>query len=204
MTTNDPVSVWIDQLKAADEAAARKVWEHFAERLCAIARGKLHSNTRKLYDEEDAALSVFRSVCAGMSAGSFPDLNDRNSLWALMLIMTTQKISNRHRFDRQQRRDVRRTVTESVFCRLDNSAVDDGIHRLISREPTPEFAAEFAETCHSLFESLDDPQLEQVVLLRMEGRTDAEIAEQLKCSRRTVQRRLEVIRRQLMGLEMRE
>ncbi len=157
------------------------VWEHFAERLCAIARAKLHSNTRKLYDEEDAALSVFRSVCAGMSAGNFPDLRDRNSLWALMLVITTQKISNRHRFDRQQRRDVRRTVTNSVFCHWENPAGNEGLQHLISREPTPEFAAEFAETCHSLFASLDDPQLEQVVLLRMEGRTDAEIAETLKC-----------------------
>ena len=202
MNDDDPVSVWIGQLKTADQSAARKVWEHFAAQLCTMARAKLHSDTRKLYDEEDAALSMFRSVCAGMVAGKFPDLNDRNSLWGLMLVITTQKISNRHRFDRQQRRDIRRTVTDSVFCHPDDSRLDFSRNALASREPTPEFAAEFAEICESLFKVLNDPELEQVVLLRMEGLTDLEIAAKTSCSRRTVQRRLEVVRRQLIGMEL--
>ncbi len=158
--------------------------------------------TRKVYDEEDAALSMFRSVCEGMATGRFPELHDRNSLWGLMLVMTTQKISNRHRFDRQQRRDIRRTVTDSVFDYLDRSVIDIGGTSMASREPTPEFAAEFAETCQTLFDALRDPLLEQVVLLKMEGMTDAEIAAKTDCSRRTVQRRLEIIRRQLIGMEL--
>ena len=202
MNDDDPVSVWIEQLRTADESAARGVWEHFAARLCAMARAKLHSDTRKVYDEEDAALSMFRSVCEGMATGRFPELHDRNSLWGLMLVMTTQKISNRHRFDRQQRRDIRRTVTDSVFDYLDRSVIDIGGTSMASREPTPEFAAEFAETCQTLFDALRDPLLEQVVLLKMEGMTDAEIAAKTDCSRRTVKRRLEIIRRQLIGMEL--
>ena len=67
---------------------------------------------------------------------------------------------------------------------------------------TPEFAAEFAETCHALFDALCDPLLEQVVLLKMEGFNDTEIAARMSCSRRTIQRRLEVIRRQLGNLTL--
>ena len=201
MKDDDPVSVWIEQLRTADESAARGVWEHFAARLCAMARAKLHSDTRKVYDEEDAALSMFRSVCEGMAAGRFPDLHDRNSLWGLMLVITTQKISNRHRFDRQKRRDIRRTLTDSVFGQLDSSGIEFGGNSMISREPTPEFAAEFAETCQTLFDVLRDPLLEQVVLLKMDGMTDAEVAAKLYCSRRTIQRRLEIIRRQLSNME---
>ena len=73
---------------------------------------------------------------------------------------------------------------------------------LVSRDPTPEFAAEFVETCETLFQSLDDPALRQVVALRLEGYEDAEIADRLRCSRRTVQRRLEVIRRHWNRLEL--
>ena len=50
--------------------------------------------------------------------------------------------------------------------------------------------------------SLDDPALQQVVTLRLEGYTDDDVAERLKCSRRTVQRRLEVIRRHWDRLEL--
>ena len=75
-------------------------------------------------------------------------------------------------------------------------------HQLLSREPTPEFAAEFLETCETLFSALADPLLEQVVSLRLEGFTDEEIAAKMHCSRRTVQRRLEIIRRQLSSMEL--
>jgi len=69
--------------------------------------------------------------------------------------------------------------------------------------PTPEFAAEFVETCETLFLSLEDPDLQQVVTLaRGKAMRDDEIAVRLKCSRRTVQRRLEVIRRHWDRLEL--
>ena len=70
-----------------------------------------------------------------------------------------------------------------------------GVDAVQSREPTAEFAAQFVETFENLYDGLDDPVLRQVVTMRMEGHTDSDIADALKCSRRTVQRRVEVIRR---------
>jgi RNA polymerase sigma factor (sigma-70 family) len=195
-TQDDPVSVWIDRLREADEVAARRVWEHFSNRLFEIARKRLRADTRRVYDEEDAVQSMFRSICAGMTAGRFPDLRDRDSLWRLMLVVTAQKISNRHRFDQQQRRDIRRTLTDSIFT--DSRGDDDLLH---SREPTPEFAAELEETCERLFERLNDPDLKEIAVLRLEGYTDAEIAAKLDCSRRTIQRRMTMIRRHWEDLE---
>lgn len=196
-THSDPVSVWIVELRAADEVAARRIWEHFAIRLVAIARNSIRTSTRRAYDEEDAVQSMFRSICTGMAEGRFPDLHDRESLWGLMLVITSQKISNRHRFDQQQKRDIRRTLSDSVFF---DSKVSDT--PLISREPTPEFAAEFNEICERLFACLDDPGLREIATLKLEGFTDSEIAEKINFSRRTVQRRMTMIRRQWEGLEL--
>jgi DNA-directed RNA polymerase specialized sigma24 family protein len=78
----------------------------------------------------------------------------------------------------------------------------DASPALVSREPTPEFAAEFADVCEMFMQSLGDPQLQLVATLRMEGYTDAEIGQRLGCSRSTVQRRLEIIRRS--GLRLTE
>ncbi len=116
MADTDPVSLWIEGLREADDSAVRSVWNHFASRLFQLARGRLASATKRVYDEDDAVQSMFRSVCQGFVDGRFSDLKDRKSLWRLMLVITNQKISNRHRFDQQQRRDIRRTVTDSVFC----------------------------------------------------------------------------------------
>ena len=194
MSNDDPITLWMNQLRSADELAANKLWNHFILRLQELARKKLSPLTRRVYDEEDAALSAFHCVCAGLQAGRFPDLHDRGSLWGLMLAITSQKISNRNRFDQQQRRDVRRTLTDSVFMNVDDSFPQG--NQAVSREPTPEFAAEFSDVWRSLFDRLADPTLRDIAALRLEGYTDPEISKRLNCSRRTVQRRLEIIRRE--------
>ena len=77
-----------------------------------------------------------------------------------------------------------------------NDASDDDIFaRVVSKEPSPEFAAMAAEECRRLFAKLDDDDLRKVALDRMDGYTNDEIAERVGCARRTVARRLEFIRR---------
>ena len=191
---DDPVTLWIEQLRAQDEVAAERLWHHFVSRLVELARSQLNPKTRRVYDEEDAALSAFNSVCQSVRAGRLTELRDRGSLLALLLRVTTLKVAQRHRFDLRQRRDVRRNLSDSVFARGETAApFAEPSH---SREPSPQFAAEFVDTCATLIQRLNDPSLERVVQLRMEGYSDSEIGRQLDCSRRTVQRRLEAIRRQ--------
>lgn len=202
MVDDDPVTLWIDELRGADDVAAGKLWQHFVSRLYESARSRLRPDTRRVYDEEDAALSAFQSLCVGIAAGRFPDLQDREGLWRLLLVITARKVAHRHRHDHQQRRDVRRNLSELVFINSTASSAPVSIDQFPAREPTPEFTAQFVETCELLFQSLDDPALQEVVTLRMEGFTDAETADRLNCSRRTVQRRLEVIRRHWGCLEL--
>ena len=165
------------------------------QQLYQSARNRLTPATRRVYDEEDAAQSAFHSVCAGLAAGRFPDLHDRNSLWRLLLTTTARKVTRRHQHDHRLRRDVSRNVTDTIFANSPDESTAGGEQGFFSREPTPEFAAEFGEVCERLFRSLDDPLLQQITTLRMEGYSDAEIADRMNCSRRTVQRRLEIIHR---------
>lgn len=199
-SNDEPVTVWIEQLREADDEAAAKLWRHFVNELQRSARNKLNPETRRVYDEEDAAQSAFHSVCAGIGQGRFPDLNDRNGFWRLLLTITARKVAHRHRHDQQQRRDTRRNLSDAIFKSATEDSAHGGIDRLPAREPTPEFAAEFVETCDTLFACLEDRDLHDVAKLRMEGYTDGEIGERLACSRRTVQRRLELIRRQWQRL----
>jgi len=196
MLSEDPVTIWIDGLRSADQDAAQQLWNHFVSRLYELGRKHLKLETRRVYDEEDAALSAFNSVFAGISGGRFPDLQDRDSLWHLLVVITARKVSHRQRFDRQQRRDIRRQISPSISVKSEQPE----LALLQSREPTAEFVAEFVETCEKLLDDLDDPTLRQVVVLRMEGHEDAKIADKLNCSRRTVQRRLEMIRRKLSSV----
>ena len=61
-------------------------------------------------------------------------------------------------------------------------------------EPTPAFAAQVAEECRRLLERLDSAELRDVALRKVEGYGNEEIATQLGCGLRTVERRLRLIR----------
>ncbi|TWU33872.1 ECF-type sigma factor [Novipirellula artificiosorum] len=199
--SDDPITEWIGELRGANEAAADKIWNHYWTQLCAAARRKLRSDSRPLYDEEDAALSAFNSFANGLAAGRFPKLNDRESLLRLLLVITGRKVRQRHRYDQQQKRDVRQTMTGSVFMTDADDAAALGVNHIKAREPTPEFVASFTETCDRFFKRLGDPQLQEIAVLRMEGYNDGEIAKHLDCSRSTVQRRLEIVRRECLSFD---
>ncbi|MDB4370779.1 ECF-type sigma factor [Mariniblastus sp.] len=191
---DDPVTIWIEQVRQSDDEAIKRVWQHFADGLQEYARGKIHPKTRRVYDEQDAVQSMFLSLCQGLKADRYPDLQNRDNLWRLMLVMTGRKISKRHRFDRQLKRDNRRLLTDSYF--VQNSQDRNSPNQYPpAAEPTPELLAEFADTSSALIEALGTDNLKDVALLRIEGLDDCEIASRLQCSRSTVQRRLVMIRK---------
>jgi DNA-directed RNA polymerase specialized sigma24 family protein len=70
-----------------------------------------------------------------------------------------------------------------------------GLEDLISREPTPDFAAQVAEEFQRLRGTLGDRELRSLAVRKMEGYTTNEIAAKLDCVPRTIERRLRLIRR---------
>ncbi len=147
-----------------------------------------------MYDEEDAAVSAFRSLCRGIEAQRFPDVGDRGNLWALLVVIASRKIANQFRFEHQKRRNVNQTLTETMLQPSDGS-IGNILQSLPSHEPTPAFAAEVADMSEHLMAQLPESDLQQIVHLKLEGFTNEEIAERMKITRRTVQRKLERIRR---------
>lgn len=190
----EPVSLWIEQLASADRDAASRLWAHFCHRLMVFARSKMSPSTRRIYDEEDAAVSAFRSLCRGIEAQRFPDVGDRGNLWALLVVITSRKIANQFRYEHQQRRNANQTLGEAMLQPSDGSAVNL-LQSVPSHEPTPAFAAEVADMSEYLMAQLGEPDLKQIVRLKLEGHTNEDIAELMKVTRRTVQRKLERIRR---------
>ena len=190
----EPVSLWIEQLASADQDAAGRLWAHFCQRLMVFARNRMSPSTRRIYDEEDAAVSAFRSLCRGIEAQRFPEVGDRGNLWALLVVITSRKIVNRFRYEHQQRRNANQTLTESMLQPSDAPNVSL-LQSLPSHEPTPAFAAEVADMSEYLMAQLPESDLKQLVRLKLEGHTNEDVADLMKITRRTVQRKLERIRR---------
>ena len=190
------VTLGIDAFKAGDREAARLLWERYFARLVRLARRKLQDRRAAGADEdeEDAALSAFDSFCAGLERGRFAELRDRDDLWRLLVVITVRKTAAQAERRRAQKRGGGWTALAPA---AHGSSADESDlpAALASTEPTPEFAATVAEEYHVLLESLGDDDLRRIAILKMEGHTSDEIAELLGCARRTVARRLDLIRK---------
>ena len=98
------ITGWIDRLKAGDRAAASPLWDTYFRRLVQFARERLRGASRRVADEEDAALSAFDSFCSSAACGRFPQLADRRSLWPLLAAITRHKCVDLRRRESRHKR----------------------------------------------------------------------------------------------------
>jgi RNA polymerase sigma factor (sigma-70 family) len=189
------ITHWIDALKVGDAEAAGRLWRRYFDALVRLARSRLGSTPRTAVDEEDVALSAFHSLCAGASKNRFTQLEGRDDLWRLLVTITVRKALDQVQRQRRQKRGGGRVLGEADLAATGPEGPGGGLDWLAGDQPTPEFAALLDEQYQGLFQLLPEPSLREVARLRLEGYTGEEIAEQLGCNRRTVTRKLELIRR---------
>ena len=195
MASSLSVSHWIGQLRAGDQVAAQHLWEGYFRRLVGLVRGKLQGLPRRAADEEDVALSAFASFCRGVEGGRFPQLADRDDLWRLLVTITVQAL-HLARDERSQKRGGGAMRDEAALRdRSGPSSEDAALDELLGSEPTPAFAAQVAEECQRLLDRLGDADLRTIAVWKMEGYTTEEIAAKVRRAPRTVQRKLDLIRR---------
>ncbi len=195
MNSDDEVTRWLNELAQGDETAARQIWDRFYERLIRQARRKLGERHRRSADEEDIVLSAFNSFYQGVTAGRFPDLRDQEGLWKLLMKITGRKAVAHLRREHALKRGQGQVRGESVFMQRRPRDANAGIGDALGEEPTPQLAAMVAEQCERLLESLEDESLRRIAILKLEGYSNVEIAEELDCARETVQRKLARVRK---------
>jgi RNA polymerase sigma factor (sigma-70 family) len=189
MLDGDDVTHWIERVKEGDSIAAHQIWQHYFERLVRAVRQRLRGQNRAVSDEEDVVASVFESFYQAAEIGRFPDLSDRDELWRLLLKMSARKIVDKQRHDRRQRRGAGIPIHSLNEGREHRSVVE-----VVGDAPTPEMVAIMAETFEQFFSHLGVGELQEIAVAKLEGHSNAEIARQLQCSERTIERRLHLIR----------
>jgi DNA-directed RNA polymerase specialized sigma24 family protein len=195
MAADWSVSAWIKGVKGGDDLAAQCLWDRYFEKLVGLAHRKLQDQPRGPADSEDVALSAFASFCRAARSGRFPELTDRQGLWRLLLKITADKAVDQLRRQGAARRGGGQVRGESAFMGANSSGFPGGIDQVAGDEPTPEFAAMVADNLRALLTSLGDGEFQAIVLAKLEGCNEVEIAQRLGCAIRTVQRRLRLIRK---------
>lgn len=185
--SSDNVGDLLRSVEEGDQRATTKLWEYVYPRLLAYSRRKLPDRLRRVLDEEDVALSAFKSFVAGASRGSLGEIAGEDELWQLLFCISSRKAGGYLRQQSRQKRGGGKVVGESVF----------GEHALGGLEQVPDSKgslAQFSVDCQHLLDSLEDDILQTVALLRIEGYSVDEIATRVGLSSRSVERRLNLIR----------
>jgi DNA-directed RNA polymerase specialized sigma24 family protein len=186
---------WLDGLREGRTQATEKLWDLYFSRMVGLARKKLGLSHRTVVDEEDIALSAFKSFCLGFQAGRIqaPAGADAVNLWPLLVSLTINKAVDHLRREGRLKRGGGKHPVSLVSSSDSHSSFDPWI----SNEPTPELVAAANDSFDHLLDRLDDAgdeTLRIITLESIEGKTPHEIAAQLGCSLRTIQRKLKTIR----------
>jgi DNA-directed RNA polymerase specialized sigma24 family protein len=185
------VTRWIGGLKVGDPDAAQRLWERYFTELVRLARARLRTVPRAAEDEEDVAQSAFVSFCAAASHGRFPQLDDRDDLWRVLVTLAQRKAADLIRRQRRLKRGSGKVAKEA-----DVVGPEGQLFSLIAgTAPTPSFAATVADEYRYRLDQLGDDALRRVAVLKMEGCSNQEIAVQLGLGLRSVVRKLDLIRR---------
>ncbi len=177
---DESVTQWIHALRQRDDAgAARHLWNRYFQSLVTHMRTRISSHFRRTSDEEDVALSAIDTLFKGIRADRFPDLDDRDSLWSLLLTLADRRATRHFRRETSQKRgggNVRNLATFDQASR----GVPPPIDQLADMSPSPEYAAMLTDELEFQLKQLDNPLLRDMALLELEGYSPKEIQDRLQ------------------------
>lgn len=175
-----------------DTSAQQKIWDRYFPQLVRLAQQRIHQNFHRIGDGEDVALSVLDSFFRQIQKISPPDVRGLDDLWRLLSRMTQRKAIDWIRF---QLREKRRVLGESAIESGNPESATEArpMADVVSVELEPHLAVMLIENCEWMMTKLPEA-LRPIVLLRLAGHTNCEIATAQGCSLATVERRLKLIR----------
>lgn len=178
----------ITGLRDGDQRICADFYARYRPLLERLASKNLESGVLRRTGPEDVAHSACRTFLRRVHGGQF-DLDGDDSLWNLLCAITVAKARKKARFHLAKKRGLDREATSGA----PDADPTDG---LAAWEPSPADAVEFADQFEHLLSDLDD-EARRMVCLRLESRTQEEIADALGCSERTVRRILARVQTQL-------
>jgi RNA polymerase sigma factor (sigma-70 family) len=175
-------------LLAEDGEAVRLFYDRYSGALRAIADAEMSAALRRRFDAGDVVQSALLTFLRGARDGRFQGA-DEEKLWSLICAITLNEVREQARFHLRERRTLEREVP------LDDRT-ERHRHRAADRQLLPAEAAEFADEFRHFFNSLEDNQ-QRLLDMKLQRRSNAEIADALAISERTVERLLARLQQRL-------
>jgi len=189
----DTFAEFLTRLQAGDESAAKELFQRFAHQLITLARRRIVGGLRHKVEPEDIVQSAYKSFFGRYGDGKL-EVDNWNSLWGLLTLITVRKCAERVAYYRAECRDAAREMSPPA------SEETAPWVEAFGREPTPLEVLELSETVERLFAALDEDE-RPVLELSLQGYTTREISERLGRAERTVRLLREGVRKRLERMQ---
>ena len=181
----ESVEAFVNSLRQGDPAASRAVFDQYVDKMVAMARKRISQRLASRIDAEDVVQSVFRTFFHRTKEGQF-EFHDPEDICKTLARITIHKVFRQVAHHQAAKRDASRELGSG-------DDAQDLVVNLVSREPSPEEAAELLDHMENFLSHLK-PQEREILELRMQGYSTEEIAQKTGSYDRKVRRVLERIR----------
>ena len=168
------------------KAAIESLVEQYEPEVRTVVRLRLGQALRPYLDSVDVMQSVHKSLMIGLQKGRF-DISSPQKLVALAMTMVRRKVARHWRKMRRQQR-----IRQSDSA----GSLPDLIASLSSPETDPAVSAQTQNEMEKLFDSLSQRE-QQVIELKLDGFTTAEIARELDLDADVLRVQLSRLRKRL-------
>lgn len=187
------MSNWISKLGDGNPAAVEIAFRRYFNDLITLASYRMKGMGQAVRSGEDLALSAMNSLCVGIQDGRI-HLDSEEDLWGCLFCITVRKVSAEKRREFSLKRGGKCAKYSG-----DAAMEDDGnslFDSIAGSEPSPELAAQMAETADELLSLFDKESTQhKIIFLKLQGFTVQEIAQELELLPRTIFWHLDAIRK---------
>ncbi|MEZ6133771.1 MAG: sigma-70 family RNA polymerase sigma factor [Pirellulaceae bacterium] len=176
----------LDQASGGDESAITEIIQHFESEIRVIARRQLGNALRPYLDSMDLVQSIHLDLLCGLRDGKIEFTNKRQ-LMGFVTTVVRRKAAHHWRKHRRQQR-------QSGICPAEEGLADVVVS--LKAHEQSEFSPADLDQIEFVLNQLD-PSDRQLVALRLEGYSTAEVARQLGVNPDVTRVRLSRLRKRL-------
>jgi len=183
----------LDAMQKGDDLAFDTFFKQYYDRLVQYAKKKIGTFPLRTLDEEDVALSAMNSLFNSLRENRI-EAQSSVELWQILLTITKRKLINLREGQHTLKRGGGNVRGDSIWVQTGERNI---FHEQqdMRQDIAPDARAELLETTELLFQQLKDDRTREIARLMLEGYRINDIAEELNCVRRTVERKIGQIRK---------
>ncbi len=176
-------------MRQGDPVAIEKLVARYFKKIANFANKRLRRGIHVLDDGEDIAISVLQSITSNSAKGRFPNLQDRDDLWLMMIMIAQHDV-----IDKQRPASRRERRSESMLTMTDLlETYNINLDLFLSQRDSHTKLMEIAECWEDLLKSLPDERCRDIAQLKLKGHSNLEIAGLLRLIPKTVDRKIKMI-----------